>query len=138
MYRSTLCTLVCLALSGALSGCKQAEQPLGEVSDFQLTERSGRTINRDDLKSKVWVAGFVCTRCTGQCRQIAASMAALQEKLAGQKDVYLVSFSVDPEHDTPKVLTEYAKQYSADPDRWLFLTGDRAKMYELIEKGFKL
>ncbi len=138
MYRFTFCTLFGLALCGGQSGCKQADPPLGEVGDFQLTTQAGKTLSRDDLKSKVWVAGFVFTRCTGPCRQITGTMASLQDKLQGQKDVYLVSFSVDPEHDTPAVLTEYAKQFSADAERWFFLTGDRAKMYELIEHGFKL
>jgi protein SCO1 len=134
MSRFTLGTLICLAFCG----CKQADPPLGEVSDFQLTTQAGKTLSRDDLKSKVWVADFIFTRCTGPCRQITGSMASLQEQLVGQKDVYLVSFSVDPEHDTPAVLAEYAKQFSADPERWFFLSGDRAKMYEMIEKGFKL
>ena len=49
-----------------------------------------------------------------------------------------MSLSVDPEHDTPQVLDEYAKRFGADPDRWWFLTGDRAKIYELIQTRFKL
>ncbi len=138
MLRFTLFTLVGLALCGAQSGCKQADPPLGDVPDFQLTTQTDKTLSRDDLKSKVWVADFVFTRCTGPCRQVTGTMASLQEKLVGQKDVYLVSFSVDPEHDTPAVLAEYARQFSADPQRWFFLTGEQAKVYELIEKGFKL
>ena len=50
----------------------------------------------------------------------------------------LVSLSVDPEHDTPAVLDEYAQRFGADPDRWWFLTGDRATIYELIRDRFKL
>ena len=49
-------------------------------------------------------------------------MQKLQDRLP--KEVRLVSFSVDPYNDTPEVLTEYAKRYNADPERWLFLTGD--------------
>jgi cytochrome oxidase Cu insertion factor (SCO1/SenC/PrrC family) len=122
----------------ALSGCQSADEPLGKLADFQFIERSGRTVSRDDLEGKVWVAAFVFTRCAGPCTQISGTMAKLQEGLAGQKDVLLVSFSVDPDHDTPRVLSDYAANFRAEPDRWLFLTGDRAKMYALIQDSFKL
>jgi protein SCO1/2 len=65
-------------------------------------------------------------------------MAGLQRKLGGREGVRLVSFSVDPQHDTPKVLREYAARYGADPSRWLFLTGDWEAMRDLVFQGFKL
>src|SRR5207249_82727 len=103
-----------------------ADAPLpdiGPVRPFSLIERSGQTVEHSDLLGKVWVAGFVFTRCSGSCPQISATMARLQKELAGQPDVVLVSFTVDPEYDTSKVLREYAESYQADPKRWLFLTG---------------
>jgi protein SCO1/2/putative membrane protein len=63
-------------------------------------------------------------------------MAHLQQALAGSKDVVLVSFTVDPEFDTPEVLRAYAARYGADPESWLFLTGDREEIYTLIRKTF--
>jgi cytochrome oxidase Cu insertion factor (SCO1/SenC/PrrC family) len=65
-------------------------------------------------------------------------LARLQHELADQKDVVLVSFSVDPKRDSPEVLQQYAGRYGADADRWLFLTGDQDKVYSLIKDGFKL
>jgi len=53
-------------------------------------------------------------------------------------DVKLVSFTVDPEHDTPAVLTAYAKHFRADPARWSFLTGDRAALNDLGLNAFHL
>src|SRR5713101_367446 len=99
------------------------DDDLGPVGDFSLTERSGQTVSRADLRGKVWVASFLFTRCCTGCPQITATLAQLQKELQGQPDVILVSFSVDPEHDTPKVLKDYAKEWGADPKRWLFLTG---------------
>ncbi|OAI49657.1 hypothetical protein AYO44_18355 [Planctomycetaceae bacterium SCGC AG-212-F19] len=127
-----------LMCGAALAGCQAADPPLGRVDDFQLVERSGRSVTRDDLEGKVWVAAFSFTRCAGPCTQISGAMAQLQQQVAGQSDVRLVSFTVDPEHDTPDVLAAYAKKFAADPDRWLFLTGDREKMYALIQHSFKL
>ena len=109
--------------------------------DFTLTERSGKTVTRDDLKGKVWVASFVFTRCSGPCPQVAGTVARLQKELdlKGTPDLRLVTFTVDPERDTPNELKEYAARYQADPDRWLFLTGkSEAELHELLVKGFKV
>lgn len=110
----------------------------GPVGTFSLIERSGDTVQRDDLLGKVWVASFVFTCCTTQCPQISGTMAQLHHELADHKDVTLVTFTVDPERDTPAVLKEYAAKHGADARRWLFLTGAREDLYHLIEKGFHL
>ena len=121
-----------------LAGCRSAEDDhLGAVDDFQLTERANRVVSRDDLKGKVWVAAFFFSRCAGPCSQVSAQMARLQEQWAG-RDVVLVSFTVDPDHDKPAVLRDYAARFQADPNRWLFLTGERDKVYGLIQNSFKL
>src|SRR5438105_12473470 len=114
----------------AMAGCSGPRlDDLGPVEDFALTERSERPVTRADLLGKVWVAAFGFTRCTGPCPQVSGTMARLQAELAGQPDLRLVSFSVDPDHVTPGVLREYAQRFGADPQRWLYLTGPRDDMY---------
>ncbi len=115
----------------------QLESVFPPLPGFTLTERSGREITDGDLASRVWIGSFVFTRCQASCPRITSVMKGLQEKLA-DKPVQLVSFSVDPEHDTPQVLAEYARGYQADPDRWWFLTGSKDGIYRLIKEGFKL
>lgn len=130
-----------LLVLAAVAGCSSPSVPLddlGPVADFRLTERSGRTVTRADLEGQVWVAAFVFTRCKGHCLQLSATMARLQKDFANQPDVRLVSFSVDPEADTPEVLREYADRFGADPERWLFLTGKEDEVYHLIQKSFHL
>jgi protoheme IX farnesyltransferase len=107
------------------------------VPAFALTERSGRTVTDADLRGKVWVASFVFTRCTGSCPAVTATVARLQERLKGRPDVRLVTFTVDPERDTPDELKKYADRYRADPERWLFLTGKEADIHKLAAEGFK-
>jgi protein SCO1 len=141
MRRSFAVLLAAVLLT--LMGCANwsppaADDDLGEVADFALTERSGETVRRADLLGKVWVAAFGFTRCSGACPQVSGTMAKLQAELAGQPDVRLVSFSVDPDHDTPEVLRGYAERFGADPQRWLFLTGPRDQMYQLIQESFHL
>jgi protein SCO1/2 len=111
---------------------------LGPVGEFTLTERDGTPVSRDDLKGKVWVASFVFTCCTTQCPQISGTMAELHRELAGEPDARLVTFTVDPERDTPEKLKQYAGTFGAEGKRWLFLTGKRDELYGLIERSFHL
>jgi len=108
------------------------------VPAFSLTERSGRTISNQDLLGKVWIASFVFTRCTGGCLQITPTMERLQRELARYPNVRLVTFTVDPDRDTPDELRKYAERYHANPERWLFLTGKEETLYTLFNQGFKL
>lgn len=108
---------------------------------FSLTERAGGTVGLEDLRGRVWVAGFVFSRCPSVCPRLAAVMASLQAPLLalpGGEEARLVAVSVDPAHDTPAVLSRWAEGLQADPRRWLFLTGERATIQRLAEEGFRL
>lgn len=111
---------------------------LGQVPEFELTERNGRSFRLSDLRDRVWVADFIFTHCAGPCPLMSAAMSKLQHATADESSVHLVSFSVDPERDTPEVLREYADRYGADPARWHFLTGDRKTIEMLAVQGFKV
>ena len=113
-------------------------QIYGSVPEFALTERNGEPVRLAQLRGKIWIADFIYTNCQDTCPLQTATMAQLQEKYAKHPEVQLVSFSVDPESDTPPVLSEYARRYHADAKRWFFLTGERAQMLNLIQDGFHL
>lgn len=125
-----------LTVSGPGPG--SADLPVGysRLPDFELTERSGRTVRRADLEGQVWVASFIFTRCHETCPMVTGVMARLRAELP--KEVRLVSISVDPRHDRPEVLQEYAKNQGADSESWWFLTGPREEVYRLVRDGFKL
>ena len=122
-----LLALFVVSLSLTLACSKPVDQTLpklGKIGAFSLTNQSGKPFSAADLHGKVWVAAFFFTRCRSACPIISRRLHALQEqekKLGGH--VQLVSFSVDPENDTPQVMTAYAKQYHADLSSWSFLTG---------------
>jgi cytochrome oxidase Cu insertion factor (SCO1/SenC/PrrC family) len=109
----------------------------GLVPEFAFIERSGRLVTRTDLQGLVWIGNFFYTSCPDTCPLQSARMARLQGDLADARDVRLVSISVDPEHDTPAVLRDYAQRFGADAERWLFLTGDKAAIYHLAQQGFQ-
>lgn len=110
---------------------------LGAVPDFRLTNRDGRTVARADLAGAPWVADFIFTRCPATCPLLTERLARFESELPDDLGVRLVSFTVDPEHDTPAVLEAYAEQHGAPP-RWLFLTGPREAIHRLSRDGFKL
>jgi cytochrome oxidase Cu insertion factor (SCO1/SenC/PrrC family) len=105
------------------------------VADFSFTERSGKTITKQELLGKPWIVGFIFTRCAGPCPKVSGQMSLLQDALADD-DVRLVTMTVDPDYDTPEVLTRYAKAYGADAEKWLFLTGDKEELYAFITREF--
>jgi cytochrome oxidase Cu insertion factor (SCO1/SenC/PrrC family) len=107
------------------------------LPDFSLTERSGQTVTLASLTGKVWVADFIFTTCPGPCPIMTSKMAQLHNDFA-DTDIQFVTITVDPVHDTPAKLKEYAGQYQADPRRWWFLTGKVDQIYDLSVKGFRL
>ena len=110
----------------------------GAVPDFSLIERSGKTTSLADLRRTVWIADFIYTSCTDTCPLQTAEMAKLQEELKDKAGIKLISFSVDPERDTPPVLSRYADRFKADANRWLFLTGGKEQIVRLAQEGFRL
>ena len=93
------------------------------LPNFQLTDQSGRTVQPSDLRGKIVAIDFIYTRCPlpDVCPRLSANFAILQRRF-GDK-VTLVSITVDPDYDTPAILRDYARRWSAGPD-WHYLTGD--------------
>lgn len=111
---------------------------LGVVPAFVLLDQNGREAAGEALKGQVWVANFIFTHCAGPCPLLSRKMRDLQDAVEPTWPVRLVSFSVDPDRDTPPVLLEYAARYGAIDDRWWFLTGDTPAVYNLIRDGFQV
>ena len=109
----------------------------GTVPIFQLTNQNGQPFGSGQLAGKIWIADFIYTTCPGPCPMISGRMSELQKPLE-KSDVHLISFSVDPEKDTPPVLRGYAVKLQAEPGRWDFLTGSKSAIYKLSHDGFKL
>jgi protein SCO1/2 len=134
-----IATLVVVAGAAALQRLRHPEPPpvLWQLPDFDLVNRDGREVTLKDLQGAPWIADFIFTRCPASCPMMTARMARLDRELPQDFSVRLVSFSVDPEHDTPQVLQRYAASFKA-PARWLFLTGNGPQIYRLSKEGFKL
>ena len=131
---------VALSLMMLLAACVQPKPLpiLGQVPPFQLTAQTGQPFDSQALDGHIWVADFIYTTCNGPCPMMSSRMRRVQISTAKTPDVTLVSFTVDPEHDTAPVLAQYAKHFTADPARWHFLTGEPRRLNDLGLNTFKL
>ncbi len=109
----------------------------GSVPAFQLINQDGHSFGSVDLAGKIWIADFIYSTCPGPCPMISSRMSEMQRPLE-KTDVHFVSFTVDPDKDTPEILREYANRLRAQPGRWDFLTGPKSVIYDLSTRGFKL
>jgi len=138
LIAAILAVLVTAVMTPVWREAKPPEPPpeLGQAPDFRLLNRDGRQVDSAELLGSPWVADFIFTRCALSCPRMTERMMAL-EKLA-PRGLRRVSFSVDPEYDSPQVLQLYADSWGiTDPD-WLFLTGDKESVRRLVTEGFKL
>jgi protein SCO1/2 len=131
--------IAAILMAGCACGARR--EPLAtfnQVPPFTLTDQHGQAFpSETSLKGKVWIADFIFTTCTGPCPRMSSQMRRVQSELKDLPDVQLVSFTVDPENDTPTALAEYARRYGAE-SRWHFLTGPKETLHQLNREAFML
>lgn len=129
-------------LAVAVAGCRPAAPAplpvLNELPDFSLTERSGAEVTKSSLAGRPVVVDFIFTRCSLVCPRLTARMKELERALPAASRARLLSISVDPDYDTPEILQRYAETWHLAGDRWLFATGERQAIRELVRRGFLL
>ena len=106
---------------------------LPRVPDFVLTERSGKRITPQDLRGEVWVANFVFTRCKATCPVMMSAAFDLAKRVP---DARIVTFSVDPDHDTPSRLNDFVKTNGLALERWDWATGASREEMQRVAHGF--
>lgn len=132
-----------LSFSILLVGCsgEPIETNMSEdVIDFEFTNQDNEPFGLDDLEGDYWIANMIFTNCDTVCLPMTANMKDLQDRMVdeGIDNVELVSFSVEPDYDTPEVLTAYGESYEVDFSNWNFLTGyDFETIKEISIKTFK-
>jgi protein SCO1/2 len=112
---------------------------LATLPAFQLTDQAGRPFGSQALEGRAWVASFIFTRCATICPSITAKMTRIQARTRNLGSAFhLVSFSVDPEYDTPERLQAYARAHHASPRLWSFLTGPEEEVKAAVVDGLKV
>ncbi len=105
------------------------EEPTLEIGQFEMTDQLGREFHSDQLNGQIWVGSIFFSRCPSTCRMQNAEVAKLQAEF-GDQGVHFVSITCDPKNDDVATLSNYARLFNADPNKWYFLTGP----YETAEK----
>ncbi len=107
-----------------------------KAPEFKLLNQDGDTITNEDYLGKVYVAEFFFTTCPTICPIMNSNLVEIQDEFEGEEDFAIASFSIDPQYDTPEVLTEYAENYGITNPNWHLLTGDKEQVYQIANDGF--
>ncbi len=111
---------------------------IGKVPAFSFTNQHGKTISNASYEGKVYVVEFFFTTCPTICPIMNRNLTKLQDAFYGRPDFGIASFTINPKHDTPRVLNKYAEKYKVSNPNWHFLTGDKEAIYALSNTGFSL
>ncbi|AYQ18811.1 SCO family protein [Bacillus paralicheniformis] len=121
-------------------GTSKIENSLNyDVQSFSFQNQDGKTVSLESLKGQVWVADFIFTNCKTICPPMTSHMAELQKQMEEENlQARIVSFSVDPENDTPEKLKKFAANYPLNFQNWDFLTGySQEEIEKFALKSFK-
>jgi len=111
---------------------------IGPAPKFELTNQDNVKMSNETYKGKVYVLEFFFTTCPSICPKMNLSMLEIEKTFFGNPNFGIVSITIDPAHDTPKVLKDHAKLLGVKSSTWNFLTGDKATIMDLSNKGFNL
>ena len=121
-----------------LNGEKREDTLFRHIPGFTLIDQDSQAVDQTIIKGKIHVADFFFTRCGTICPKIQLSLSRVQEIFKERNDLVFISYSVDPENDQPKQLKTYADKVGAKAGMWYFLTGEKAQIYNLAQRGYFL
>jgi protein SCO1/2 len=109
-----------------------------KVPEFALINQDSLLITDQDYLGKVYVVEFFFTSCPSICPLMNRNLVELQDAFEDEPDFGIASFTIDPEHDTPAVLKEYAERYGIVDMDWHLMTGEVETIFDLANSGFNI
>ena len=106
------------------------------VKPFSFINQDGKVITDKDFTNKIYVVEYFFTTCEGICPKMNENMAKVYQAFRGQNDVAILSHTVDPETDTVEQLKRYSMKFDADPNQWVFVTGNKDSLYKMAIKSY--
>lgn len=120
-----------------VNGEEVADTIYHHVPDFEYINQDSILVKSSEIRDRVWVTDFFFTHCPSICPPMTSQMKRLSENTADLQDhILFLSFSIDPDRDTPARLREYIKSYSIKADNWQFFTGEEEATHLLAKEFF--
>ena len=125
-----------LPVYNATSNANKEDKIIHPVQPFNLTNQDGENYSDRNVNNKIYVADFFFTSCTSACPKMTNNLKLVEDAFKNDKDIMIVSFTVDPETDTAQRLKWYAGLFKIDTDKWNLLTGSKQEIYRLARESF--
>lgn len=109
-----------------------------KAPDFAFINQNKDTVSNKDFEGKVYVIEFFYTTCPTICPVMNDNLLEISEEFETNDKFGIASFTIDPDHDTPDVLKEYAEDLGVKQPHWHFLTGAQEDIFNLAEQDFKM
>ena len=123
-------------ITKTIDGKQVTDTVYATIPPFSFVDQERKTITQQSLNGKIYVADFFFTSCPSICPTMQRNMLTVFKAYEGKPDFKLVSFTIDPRHDTIPVLKTYAEKLGAKADQWYFLLGKKEEVYQLAEKNY--
>lgn len=107
-----------------------------KVQPFKFVNQEGDTITQEDVQGKIYVVEYFFTTCKGICPRMNENMSEVYKAFRGNESVKILSHTVDPKKDTVEAMKAYSLRFEADPEQWMFLTGDKQDLYDVARYSY--
>src|SRR5690554_3172200 len=109
------------------------------VPKWEYLTHDSVMLKSTDVENKVWIADFFFSYCPTICPPMTKAMRSVTDSLSQyNKDLVFLSFSIDPDRDTPARLRLYRERHEISAKNWFFLTGNEAETHLLGIEGFQI
>ena len=120
-----------------VNGKKVADSIFQKIPEFRFLNEDSIFVGNKNFKNKIWIAEFFFTSCPTICPVMNLQLKKLnKETYSLNKHIQFLSFTIDPEYDTPSILKAYKKKYGINTENWAFLTGNEAETHALGINNF--
>ena len=138
VYVIVLVIIIALIAVMQPDGVEEQLPIISKIPEFDLVDQNSKQFTLENVQGNVWLADFIFTTCSGPCPIMTERMCMVQHDLLEIDKLKFVSFTVNPDYDTPEVLKKYAQRFNVDDSSWSFVTGKYDQIQELIADGFKM
>ena len=119
-----------------LAGVEGTDTIYHNIQPFSFINQFNDTVTEKVIENKIYVADFFFATCQSICPKMSSQLVHVQNAFKNDKDVLILSHTVNPLHDTAEVLNGYAQSYGAIKNKWHFLTGNKKAIYDLARYSY--